>query len=85
MLDEYQSAILLHGADWESVRDIARTLEHTIFLAGYYKAFAFLCGPCRGFFTVDVLSGLDCLADALNSQIRRLRIEIDRVLRVGQG
>ena len=27
VLDEYQSAILLHGANWESVRDIARTLE----------------------------------------------------------
>ncbi len=28
------------------MRDIARTLERTIFLAGYYKAFAFVCGPC---------------------------------------
>ena len=46
VLDEYQAAILLHGDNWESVRDIARTLERTIFLAGYYKAFAFVCGPC---------------------------------------
>ena len=46
MLDEYQSAILLHGDNWESVRDIARTLERKVFLAGYYKAFAFVCGPC---------------------------------------
>jgi predicted metal-binding protein len=46
MLDEYQSAILLHGANWESVRDIARSLERRVFLAGYYKAFAFVCGPC---------------------------------------
>jgi predicted metal-binding protein len=45
-LDEYQSAILLHGRQWESVREIARDLERTIFLAGYYKAFAFVCGPC---------------------------------------
>jgi predicted metal-binding protein len=46
MLDEYQAAILLHGDNWESVREIARTLEHRVFLAGYYKAFAFVCGPC---------------------------------------
>ncbi|MGI6417072.1 MAG: DUF2284 domain-containing protein [Thermoguttaceae bacterium] len=46
MLDEYQSAILLHGDNWESVRKIARKLERTIFLAGYYKTFAFVCGPC---------------------------------------
>ena len=46
MLDEYQMGILLHGANWDLVRDIARTLERTIFLAGYYKAFAFVCGPC---------------------------------------
>jgi predicted metal-binding protein len=46
MLDEYQAAILLHGDNWESVRDIARGLERKVFLAGYYKAFAFVCGPC---------------------------------------
>jgi hypothetical protein len=46
MLDEYQTGILLHGGNWESVRDIARTLERNVFLAGYYKAFAFACGPC---------------------------------------
>ena len=46
MLDEYQSAILLHGNQWKSVREIARALERKVFLAGYYKAFAFVCGPC---------------------------------------
>ncbi len=46
MLDEYQSAILLHGNQWEPLREIARDLELKIFLAGYYKAFAFICGPC---------------------------------------
>jgi predicted metal-binding protein len=46
MLDEYQSAILLHGKDTESLREIARSLELKIFLDGYYKAFALLCGPC---------------------------------------
>ena len=30
----------------DALRKIARELEWTIFLAGYYKAFAFLCGPC---------------------------------------
>jgi predicted metal-binding protein len=46
VLDEYQKAILLHGDNWKSLREIARTLERTVFLAGYYKAFAFICGPC---------------------------------------
>jgi predicted metal-binding protein len=46
MLDEYQTAILLHGKRWKAVREIAQALELKIFLAGYYKAFAFLCGPC---------------------------------------
>src|SRR3972149_7701218 len=46
MLDEYKSAILLHGGKAGPLREIARELEDKIFLAGYYKAFAFLCGPC---------------------------------------
>lgn len=47
VLDEYQSAILLHGDDTsESVRKIACDLEHKLFLDGYYKAFAFPAGPC---------------------------------------
>jgi predicted metal-binding protein len=46
ILDEYRAAILLHGDQWELVREIGRALERQIFLAGYYKAFAFLCGPC---------------------------------------
>jgi predicted metal-binding protein len=46
MLDEYRSAILLHGDNWEAVRKAARELELQVFLAGYYKAFAFVCGPC---------------------------------------
>jgi predicted metal-binding protein len=47
MLDEYQTAILLHGDQTKTLRRIGRELENKIFLAGYYKAFAFLCGPCR--------------------------------------
>jgi predicted metal-binding protein len=46
MLDEYETAILLHSDDWDVPRAVARALEPKIFLAGYYKAFAFLCGPC---------------------------------------
>jgi predicted metal-binding protein len=46
MLDEYQHGILLHGARTGHLREVARELELKVFLAGYYKAFAFLCGPC---------------------------------------
>ena len=46
MLDEYTSAILLHGNRWKLIREIAQALELEVFLAGHYKAFAFLCGPC---------------------------------------
>jgi predicted metal-binding protein len=45
-LDEYRSAILLHGKDWATLREVGRSLEQEIFLDGYYKAFSFLCGPC---------------------------------------
>jgi predicted metal-binding protein len=46
MLDEYQVGLLLHGDDWKALRQMSQTLERQVFLAGYYKAFAFLCGPC---------------------------------------
>jgi predicted metal-binding protein len=46
VLDDYQSAILLHGKEGRSIRKIALALEEKIFLDGYYKAFAFPCGPC---------------------------------------
>ena len=46
VLDEYQTAILLHGKEGRALRKIACALELEIFLAGYYKAFAFPCGPC---------------------------------------
>ena len=45
MLDEYRAGILLHGSRTGPLREIARTLETRIFLAGHYKAFAFLSGP----------------------------------------
>lgn len=46
VLDEYRSAILLHGKEGRAIRKIAIGLEQKIFLDGYYKAFAFPCGPC---------------------------------------
>jgi predicted metal-binding protein len=46
MLDEYQTAILLHSDNGQAVKEIARELEKVVFLAGYYKAFSFQCGPC---------------------------------------
>ena len=46
VLDEYKTAILLHGTDWRPLRKLACELERGIFLAGYYKAFALACGPC---------------------------------------
>lgn len=46
VLDEYRTGILIHGDQWKLVREIAHTLEREIFLAGYYKAFTFPCGPC---------------------------------------
>lgn len=46
MLDEYRTAILLHGSDWKAVREVGQTLERKIFLDGYHKAFSLLCGPC---------------------------------------
>lgn len=47
ILDEYTAGILLHGDRTKTLREIGRELERQIFLAGFYKAFAFLCGPCR--------------------------------------
>ena len=47
MLDEFSAGILLHGDRTEPLRQLARRLERDAFLAGYHKAFAFLCGPCR--------------------------------------
>lgn len=47
MLDEYECGLLLHGDSTADIRKIGAELERQIFLAGYHKAFAFLCGPCR--------------------------------------
>jgi predicted metal-binding protein len=47
VLDEYKYAILLRKDRTKPLRQIGRELERHIFLAGCYKAFAYLCGPCR--------------------------------------
>ena len=49
MLDEYSVAVLVHcpgGRKWKSIKRIVADLEREVFLAGYYKAFAFGSGPC---------------------------------------
>jgi len=50
MLDEYRLGVLVHvpgGTPGASVSTTVAKLEREIFLAGYYKAFAFGSGPCR--------------------------------------
>ncbi|MGD0091498.1 MAG: DUF2284 domain-containing protein [Planctomycetota bacterium] len=46
ILDEYDTAILIHGGRTTDIRAIVVKLEREIFLAGFYKAFAYACGPC---------------------------------------
>ena len=49
MLAEYRAAVLVHqpgGGKWKSIKRIVAALEREIFLAGFYKAFAFGSGPC---------------------------------------
>jgi predicted metal-binding protein len=47
VLDEYTTAILLHGDRTTDIRAVAVALERELFLAGYYKAFGYACGPCH--------------------------------------
>ena len=47
ILDEYKTAILVHGDRTADIRDIVVKLEREVFLAGYYKAFGYACGPCH--------------------------------------
>ena len=47
ILDEYRSAILVHGGRTTDIRDVVVKLEREVFLAGYHKAFAYACGPCQ--------------------------------------
>ncbi|MBI3987348.1 MAG: DUF2284 domain-containing protein [Lentisphaerae bacterium] len=47
VLSGYRTALLLHGDDHTDITRIAVTLERSVFLDGYYKAFSFGSGPCR--------------------------------------
>ncbi|NOZ22431.1 MAG: DUF2284 domain-containing protein [Planctomycetes bacterium] len=46
VLDCYEQAILVHGDERTDIRAVVAEMEREIFLAGYYKAFAYGCGPC---------------------------------------
>ncbi len=47
VVDCYQRAILIHCTPGVDVKELVATLEREVFLAGYYKALALGCGPCR--------------------------------------
>jgi len=47
IIEEFDTAILLHGREHVNVTRIAAELEREILLAGHYKAIAFGSGPCR--------------------------------------
>ena len=47
VLDCYRRAILVHGDKTADIRRIVTAIEREAFLAGFYKAFSFACGPCR--------------------------------------
>jgi len=46
LLDEYSTAILVHCRPGTRVKELVVKLEREAFLANYYKAFSFGCGPC---------------------------------------
>ena len=47
MLQDYRTALLIHGDDHTDVTRIAVAVERDAFLDGHYKAFALGSGPCR--------------------------------------
>ncbi len=46
VLDGYRRALLIHGDERVEISKVVIPLEREAFLAGFYKAFAFSCGPC---------------------------------------
>ena len=46
VLDGYARAVLIHAGPRMDVRRTIGALEREAFLAGFYKAFGFACGPC---------------------------------------
>jgi len=47
ILSPYQWAILIHGDQNTEMRRLGAEFEREAFLAGYYKAFVLVCGPCH--------------------------------------
>ena len=47
ILDEFTTAILIHGDRTTDIREVVCKLEREVFLAGCYKAFGYACGPCH--------------------------------------
>jgi predicted metal-binding protein len=46
VLDCYQRAILVHCGPRVDVKELMVKLERELFLAGFYRAFGYGCGPC---------------------------------------
>ncbi len=46
VLDGYRRAVLIHADEKLDMRRTVAALEREAFLAGFYKAFGFACGPC---------------------------------------
>ena len=53
-VDCFEKAILIHGDEHTEISRVAAALERELFLAGYYKTFAFGSGPCRACRSCDV-------------------------------
>ena len=47
VLDEYAHLLLVHCTRWHSVSRLVVKLERELFLDGYYRAFAWVAGPCQ--------------------------------------
>lgn len=47
LVNAFERALLIHTKSGANLRIMAATLEREAFLAGFYKAFAFGCGPCH--------------------------------------
>jgi len=57
VLDYYKHAILVRGSPSSGIRGLVADLEREIFLAGFYKALAFGCGPCELCKTCEIENG----------------------------
>jgi predicted metal-binding protein len=57
VLDCYSHAFLVRGNRSSNIRELVAELEREIFLAGFYKALAFGCGPCELCTTCEIENG----------------------------